>query len=102
MPNCFALTRKGDSSATPLQQVDRELCQNLELPFDELQWVCHWYDLIGFSVAMGRTLPELIDRFQKNATLHADDAEGRDHYLVLVRIAAYLNEHYSTDAWAER
>lgn len=98
MPNCYNLTRKGWPSPATLQTVDAELCQNLSLPFDDVHWTCDWHNIIGFSLAMGRTLPELIDRHRENETKYPED---RDTYHDLVRICAYLNEHYTVDAWAE-
>lgn len=88
MPNCFSLTRKGEATPTPLQEIDRELCQNLDLPYDDLEYTCEWYSIIGFALAMGGTLNQIVETLEP----------GSNRY----RIAAYLNEHFTSDAWAER
>lgn len=100
MPNCFQLTRRDDHTVVFLQAVDAELAQHLDLPFHPKFWVHGWYDCIGFSVAMGKTLPELIDRYAEWETKEHGEMWEATH--ALYRIAAYLNEHYTTDAWAER
>jgi hypothetical protein len=55
----FQLTRIGEREPAILQTIDRAICQNLELPFDAVHWVGGWYDIIGFRLAMGKTLEYL-------------------------------------------
>lgn len=99
MPNCFTLTRKGFTTPATLQVVDAELCQNLDLPYDDKEWTHHWYDYIGLRLALGQSFEAIID----DATLAAteDYVAFKDYYLTARRIAAYLNEHYTPDAWWE-
>lgn len=102
MPNCFQLTRKGYPSPAVLQSIDAELCQNLDLPFSEDKWACGWYDLIGFSLACGRTFDEIADAIKEGCIKdNNEDIRQRDRGYQLLRINHYLNEHYTTDAWAE-
>jgi hypothetical protein len=99
MPNCFILIRKDDLKGGPVafSKIDAELCQRLDLPFDDHQYTCGWYDAIGLALAMGMTLPELVDHYRK-------EAEEDDPYpsaVIAWRIAAHLCEYYTSNAWAE-
>jgi len=98
MPNCFNLTRKTDLDAGPvaLAKVDEELCARFQEPVHETKWFRDWYNIIGFSVAMGRTLPELIERY-------ANPGEGDDKewYAELYQVAEWLDANFTTSAWAE-
>jgi hypothetical protein len=85
MPNCFQLTRIGERTPARLQDVDRAICQNLELPFDEDKWVLGWYHIIGLACALGKSLPEIMDML---------GPEDR-----LWPVAAWLAANYTTDAW---
>ena len=102
MPNCFQLTRKGHTEPTTLQAIDAELCQNLDLPFSENKWACGWYDLIGFSLACGRSFDEITDAIKVGCIKDANkDIAQREHGYQLLRINHYLNEHFTSDAWVE-
>jgi hypothetical protein len=90
MPSCFCLYRKGSNTKAHLQDVDRDLCQNLELPYSDDEWVAYWYDSIGLLLAIGRTFEQIIDALAKD-----------EPYGPRWRIACYLNTHYTSDAWKE-
>lgn len=98
MPNCFQLTKKGYPSPAILKVVDAELCQNLDLPFLGHRWTCGWYNDLGLALACGKTLPEMIDIYQVKVVKRVRSSE---HDVAMYRIACYLNEHYTTDAWVE-
>lgn len=100
MPNCFALSRKGESNYSTLNEIDSELCQNLDLPWSPRVYTCGWYDDIGFALACGKTLPELVDIIRDHA--HKPNNKYRTHELIMWRVAAYLNEHFDAHCWAER
>jgi len=89
MPSCFSLTRRGDSGRAILQEIDKDICQNLDIPFNEKEWAHGWYNFIGLALAMGHSLEYIIDLCWKH-----------EEWLSL-RIAAYLNENYTSDAWHE-
>lgn len=98
MPNCFSLTRKGDTSPATLESVDRALCQTFELEYSARAYVYGWYDDIGFALACGCSLDKYIDRAWSYLTDEAD-AQYETHERMMLRFAAYLNEHYTVDAW---
>lgn len=89
MPNCFQLTRKGDKAPAKLWDVDRAICQHLDCPWSEDAWVVYWYSYIGLLLAVGKSFNEIIDICWTE--------ERYD----LLRVAAYLNEHYTANAWKE-
>jgi hypothetical protein len=89
MPNCFSLTDKRTGELASLSGVDDRMREHFGAAPDPVKYYESWYDIIGLSLALGRTLPELIERYAgKDEVLHA--------------IALWLAEHYVTDAWAER
>lgn len=100
MPACFQLTRKGDSKPSALAWIDSFICQRLDLRWNKRTYTHGWFDDIGFKIALGRTLPELIDHYRQSCEGIAD--EYRTHELAMWRIAAFLNEEFTTDAWHER
>jgi hypothetical protein len=93
MPNCFQLTRKGDSSPAKLQDIDRAICQNLDIPFSEDKWAANWYANIGLFLALGKSFNDIIDLCWD---INGYEAE---HANLTLRIAAYLNDNYTSDAW---
>lgn len=88
MPNCFNLTKLGDDKPSTLQDVDRDICQALDIPFSDTEWAGNWYHSIGFALACGQSWDQI------EATL-AD-------YPGSLAIAHYLKENYKPSAWAER
>jgi hypothetical protein len=100
MPNCFDLTRKGFNSPATLESVDRALCQYFELEYSERRYVYGWFDDIGFALACGKTFAEIIDRNQGYLEKEPNGPYS-EHERMMVRFAAYLNEHYIANSWAE-
>lgn len=85
MPNCFAMTKIGESEPAKLVAIDEEICAMLGIPSDPVHWVHGWYDSIGLSLALGKSLDEIVK-------IYADDPP-------LDRIAVYLRDHYTVKAW---
>ena len=94
MPNCFSLTRKGESEPTDLVKVDEELCKHLGVECDPKHWTSYWYGSIGFHIACGKPLgsKELRDVVEYIA---GDDTPN------LLKCLNYLEEHFTSDAWVE-
>jgi len=89
MPNCFTLTRIGSTVPSALSQVDEALCRHLGVAVHPTKYVAHWYSIIGFALACGAELnQEMVNQYRDDPELH--------------RIAEYLLENYTSDAWAER
>lgn len=101
MPNCFTLTRKGFNSPATLESVDRALCQHFELEHSARTWIYGWYDDIGFALAMGKTFEQIINRNQEYLTKEPNSPFS-EHERMMIRFAAYLNEHYTPDSYVQR
>ena len=87
MPNCFTLTRVGETEPRIFQDIDTELCTMLGVDEDPVEWVSGWYDILGLYLATGTPLDKLA------ACVHDER---------LSRIATYLAAHYIVNAWVER
>ena len=92
MPNCFQLTRVGETEPTVLTALDEEICRHLGVEVHPRFWVEGWYDTIGFQIAMGSRLgsEELRERVRDYPV------RGR-----LPEILEYLERNFTSDAWAE-
>ena len=86
MPNCFILTKKGESEPTSLVKVDEEICAAMNMLVDDKWWCCGWYDSIGLSIAIGKDWDWMRNHFDSPETMAIID---------------FLEENYVTDAWAE-
>lgn len=98
MPNCFTLTRKGESEPANLQEIDNEMRQAFGEEPDEDNWLWGWYDTIGFGLAMGKDWKQLREQFAE------DPAESERTNLARRRKLAviyWLEANYVPDAWAE-
>ncbi len=94
MPNCFQLIRKTTGEAARFQDIDTEMCAHFNVPCHPTEWYGHWYDIIGWSCAVeGLTLEQQIAERPLGREL--EDFEAR-HLAIL----NWLNEHFTSDAWA--
>ena len=98
MPNCFSLTRKGETETASLSDVDVEICNMLGVEVDKKYWVGGWYGTIGLLLAMGRSFEDINTIFNKESDEHPDET---DIYSTLKRILAFLSENYVSDCWYE-
>jgi hypothetical protein len=85
MPNCFTLTRKGAASAARFCDIDDELRTHFGEPPDAEHYLYGWYDSIGLALALGHD-------WNKQRELFAESPN-------LLKVIAYLEEHYTSDAW---
>ncbi len=85
MPNCFSLTRKGESEPMKLQDVDTLIAAHVGEVCDPVRWCRGWYDTIGFGLAMGETFSSLRAEYFN----HPD----------LLPVIDFLAENFTTAAW---
>lgn len=97
----FQLYPIGYSEPATFQQIDSAICQNVDglSPWHAKHWVCSWYDIIGFKLALGKTYQQITDDFKEMITKYPEDA---DVYYDLIRINHYLLDNYTVNAWAGR
>lgn len=88
MPNCFSLMPIGGKESVSLQDVDNKMREAFGAEPDPVNWYENWYDIIGFSLATGKT-PEYIRE------LLQDEPE-------LLAILTWIEANYVVSAWYER
>lgn len=91
MPNCFTLTKIGDSEPMPLAKVDELVCAHLGAPVHPTKYCCWWFDAVGFLLAMGRSFDDII--------ASVDFADWSEE---LQKITHYLKANFTANAWAQR
>lgn len=115
MPICFQLFRKGEDKPTSLNKLDEEFCQLLSEPVDKVNYVCNWYNYIGFKLASGETYDQIHqtihdDRVETIARYEKIEDENRRINMLeaanwlyggLERILLYMKEHYTPNSFYE-
>jgi len=107
MPNYFQLTRKSNLKAGPVSfvEIDEEICKHFGVEPEPLggRYYYEWYESIGFRLAIGKTLEQTRAQFveytQEPEDKHSPNYKA--YYERLIEIVDYLNEHYTSDAWAQ-
>lgn len=93
MPNYIQLTCKKTGNPATFQDIDNILCKALNVPCDEKQYYCQWYDIIGYS--RKSNIQDIITTIKGfNQKLPGDDE--------LIRVLAWIDENYKLDAWCSR
>jgi hypothetical protein len=87
MPNCFQLISKDTKLPVALARVDEAICKHVGVIPHEDKWFKDWYNYIGFALACGKTFPQIKKLF--------------DHDDEIGEVIAFLDTHYTVDAWAE-
>lgn len=85
MPNCIQLIDKHANRPEALSTVDEKMRLHFNAPQHPTEWFCSWYNIIGFSLAMGKTFAEIIEQ-------SAD-------YPMTQKIAQWLDENYTANTW---
>jgi hypothetical protein len=88
MANYIQLFDKSNGEAVSFQIIDEKLCAALGVPCDEKRYFGEWYDIIGYS------------RCDTIAAVMEKTAKWND--IDLNRALAWLDEHYSLNAWCSR
>lgn len=104
MPQCFSLTRKGNSIRSNLSDVDDEICRHFRVKVDEKEYYVHWYSVIGLRLSLGLSFDQIeVCLNQWIATDCLDrDYERAEHWRQVRNVNAFLRENYTSDAWYER
>lgn len=108
MPNCFQLVPKGGTDPQPLGAIDAQLVWHFrdDRPYNpwlqqraqsenhEKRWFADWYNVIGWLLASGKSFAQIRVEMET----WTDDAQYR---ALLVSICDYLQQHFTSDCWAE-
>jgi hypothetical protein len=100
MPACFQLISKVTKKPTDFITVDDAICKHMNVEPDPVNYYMHWYDSIGFALAMGRTFEELKTRYTKGKN-QVTDPEEVESYEKALEVVAFLDEHYEANSWHE-
>lgn len=105
MPNCFSLTRIGDSEPTALDMIDRDLCQTFGIAYSPKLYACQWFDAIGFLLACGKSWDDIVDNLNGYITqseLNGNASDYREMDYMHLAFVHHLRQHYVANAWGER
>ena len=99
VPNCFQLARKSEpEKPIALSVIDEEMCQHFKAECDPIKYHACWFDIIGFKLAMGQSFIKIVASLAKSMS---EMPQYKDDYLHLIEIALWLDEHFTSDSWAE-
>lgn len=104
MANCFQLFPKGSTTAISLNKLDEEICEILNVPVHPkhygggfVEGAFNWFDTIGFTIAMGKSLEEgEVREHYRNSDLWQEELP------VIEKILDYLEENYTSYSFASR
>ena len=85
MPNCFMLVSKLDGQPVKLSVVDDMMARAFGKEPDEEVFFRYWYDSVGLSFALGKTMEETKVMFPEQSD-----------------IVDWIDANYTIDAWYER
>ena len=109
MPNCFQLTKKGETEPTTLHKVDEELCRLLDVPVHDTYYVMNWYNTIGMWIAtrdncdlgsekLWAVLEDFFDTEERRER-KSPEKPGMSQYQGLKVCLDYLCENYTSRSW---
>lgn len=98
MPNCFSLFKKGETVATSLSVIDDEICDYLAIEPDPTFYAFGWFDSIGMLIACCEGCDLGSEKLRDKVIAWTDDPDRREHLLCILN---YLEEHYTSESWAE-
>lgn len=108
MPNCFQLFAKGDNRPLSLNDVDAAICAMLGVPVDPKFYVCSWYHVIGFLLAMHHDSPLGSSKLRQRVTeWYADEwyrqnpTEAATALARMLTILDFMEERYTSNAFVE-
>lgn len=97
----FQLISKVTGEATSFTRIDEDMCAHFGVDCDPDKYLIDWYNCVGWRVAMGKSLDDVIAEFI--AGIGEETKNGNENnaigYSNLVRVTKWLKEHYTTDSW---
>jgi hypothetical protein len=93
MPNCFSLTKKGETEPMRLVKVDEAICHEFGWDVHPTQWAYGWYNCIGFAIATGKPLGSQELRDEIASMPYMPEA--------LLVILDFLEREFTDNAWVE-
>ena len=98
MPNCFQLFDKSSCEVVSLISVDERICKEVyNVEPHSKYWgstVFNWYDTIGFTIAMGRSLDQVRDHYVKSDV-------WLEELPIINKVLDFLEDNYTTRSFYE-
>ena len=69
MPACFTLTPVGSALPASFTSIDEAMCAAFNTPVHPTQYYRQWYDIVGFSLALGNSWELIIAKFPDYADI---------------------------------
>lgn len=115
MPNCFCFQDRFTGESVDFNKIDSELCNHFGVEVNEKYFLSldprfdnstakaplNWYDAIGFQLACGEKIENMIAE-QKSVFEDDFDDSDRQNHSRFVEILEFLEKNYKVKAWAER
>ena len=98
MPNCFTLTRIGESKPTALQVIDNEMCKYFDAHTDPQYFYKGWYDYIGLLLAIGWDWTK-IKHHLEGELLCATNPSAVGWFGDMLDMALWLEANFIPNAW---
>lgn len=99
MPNCFQLFLKGDAAPQKLNDVDAAICARFSAPVHPTRWHGGWHDHVGFALACGKSIEEVILDTAADFADATDDEQA--YWKHMLDIALFIKETYDTRSFYE-
>jgi hypothetical protein len=101
MPNYYQLIPKGKSEPAILNKIDEAICRDVfQCEVHPTKWCRDWHNQIGFALSVGDSW-EKIDADLKADMEKETDESAKDWFRDLLKISAYLQEHYGVNCGYE-
>lgn len=96
MPRYFTLMKKTEpDKAVEFVEIDKEICELIGKPVDEIKYAYSWYDNIGTAICCGATLEGILEQ----TTTYMNEGPQREGDYFTHIIAQYLETNYVSNAW---
>lgn len=103
MPNCFQLTKRGETGPSKLIDIDNAMCLHFGVPVHPKLYHAWWFDHIGFLLSCGYSFDyikhNMKDKIWKYKIIKDDEAVK--DYEHLLDITIWLDENYTPDSWVQ-
>lgn len=110
MPACFQLYRDGQIQT--LNSVDAAICEHMGEEVDSEYYCCNWFNIIGFSIAMGKRLGsaelrETVDGWYRDSLYtdaHFRDLTGGRQEAIdrLIKVLDFIENTYTDSSFYSR
>lgn len=95
MPTVVNLIKNGENKPSTLEDIDNTLCAHLGVKPNPDWCYLSWWDHIGFPLACGRTLDQLVERF-------TNGDEYNQPYPEMAKITRWIKDNYTVESYHQK